>query len=327
MIVIAVIALASVFSLAACNKENPQDGGTVDVHIVIPDGAPALSLAKLLQEKPQYEGYNITYQIVAGATEVSTAFANGTATLAIAPTNIAANLYNKTGAKLITVNLHGVLYLVGTEGAASLSDLVGKVVYNIGRGGTPDLTFKYILAENGLSYTESEEPVAGKVALHYVSSGSELVPLLKQGKAKYGILGEPAVTQSKNAAGTTVLFDIQAEWEKVTDNAAYPQAGLIGQSSFLTDKNAAFIDWLVEKMKENDQWIIDNASSVGAILTANGSALNLNFNAAIIENCNIDTVKANLIKGDVTAYLTVIHSFSAQAVGGSVPDGNFYYYK
>ncbi len=313
-----------VFALSACNNQNEEKPSKIN--IVMPDGAPSLAMAKLMKEKPQVDGINTTYEIVNGASEISAKFANKEADAAIIPTNLAATLYNK-GADivLVSVNVKGLLYMVGTQPANSLNDLVGEVVYNIGRGATPDLTFKYILSKNKIEYVESQTPVEGKVALHYVSSGSELIPLLKNKTAKFGILGEPAVTQSTVAAQTQVLFDIQQLWNTATNTTdGIPQASLVIKRS-LAEKYPNIVSELLTLVSQNNDWIKTNSSELSEILKNNGSALSINFSQAIVNRCNISATTAVDAKVFIDAYLKVLYEMNPKTIGEKMPDNNFYY--
>ncbi|MFA5449329.1 MAG: hypothetical protein WC292_02715 [Clostridia bacterium] len=327
---IALLAVGSAFMLIACGDTTPEDGEPIKVKIVVPDGAPTLALAKLIKERPSYEGYEISYQIVPGATEIGAAFANASdpATFAITPTNLAAVLNKNTGAKLLSVNVHGVLYIVGGTGmtATSLNDLKGEVLYSIGRAGTPGITFKHILDENGIKYVEDEDsPAEDEIGIKYVESGADLIPMLKMGEAKFGLLGEPAATASVANAGTSILFNLQELWEDATDGVAYTQASLIGQAAFLNDSaNKNFIEWLLVKVEENDEWVLDNAADASNALKDAG-ATSVPAARAVIERCNITTVRAKDIKEDVVSYLAVLHAFNPQTVGGVLPSDSFFY--
>lgn len=178
IIIAALLALGVTLSFAACQKDG--DPQTVDIKIVVPDGAPALAISKLIHDGAIYDGYNITYEVVPGATEISAKVLNGEADFAIAPTNTASILYNNNaGIKMLSASTYGNLYLVGKNAVDDLNGLIGSVVLIIGQGGTPDLTFKYILTQNGIAFVNSDTIVEGKVALRYVGGGSELIPLLK----------------------------------------------------------------------------------------------------------------------------------------------------
>ena len=176
-----IMALLVTVALVGCENKDDNTGddsasGTVTVNVVVPDGSPAIAIAKLVSEKPTFAGYNISYSIVEGATQISAAILNDTANIAIAPLNLGATMYNKgMGVKLITTNVQGSLYMVGKNmpecatTAEKLASLKGKVVYNIGQGATPDLTFKYILDHFGIKYAEGDTATAGVVTLNYVN--------------------------------------------------------------------------------------------------------------------------------------------------------------
>ena len=334
-----IMALFVTVALVGCENKDDNTGDdsaseAVTVNVVVPDGSPAIAIAKLVSEKPTFAGYNISYSIVEGATQISAAILNDTANIAIAPLNLGATMYNKgMGVKLVTTNVQGSLYMVGKnmpEGATTaekLASLKGKVVYNIGQGATPDLTFKYILDHFGIDYVEGDTATAGVVTLNYVNTGSELIPLLKQGKAEYGIMGEPAVTKANLNAGTSTVFDIQALWQESTGSATagFPQAGVFVKESLLTSEHAAFIEWFITKLQENDEWAPANAETVSSALTSAGSTSLAGLTSATIAACNLDTVKAADAKAAVNTYLGALFEFNKATVGGKMPDDAFFY--
>lgn len=325
IVALAICLTLSLVAFTGCKKDDMATDN-LTLNIVMPDGAPALAMAKYMSDGAQIEGVTANFEIVAGATEVMARVTNGEADAAIVPTNLAATMYNKNlGIELVSVNVFGVLYLVGTEDAVSLSDLEGKIVYNIGRGGTPDLTFKYILAENGIEYVESDVAQSDKVALKYVSSGSELIPLLKTGVAKYGILGEPAVSQAVAKAVASIKFDLQALWNDASGTTGgIPQASLVVKKSIL-DQNPGLAEKLVTLLSGNANWLSENLAGVGALISGKGSTLAVTLTQPILDRCNLRVKAAASAKAEVNAYLTVLHGFNAQTVGGKLPDDGFFY--
>mgnify|MGYP002524338719 CR=1 FL=1 len=132
-------------------NETTENKGTLT--ITVPDGAPALTVLSL--NGTNIYGYDIVVNVVSKADLVLGALTNGTSDVVVLPTNVCAKLYNKgMKVKLASVNIFGVLYMVSKTEVNSLDDLVGKTIYNIGMGGTPDLTLKYILKTNGYNYQE-----------------------------------------------------------------------------------------------------------------------------------------------------------------------------
>ncbi len=299
-------------------------GGTSEtVVFMTPDGAPAVAAASLMGEK-EIGGRQTDFRIINSAEEIMANVVNGTADVAIMPLNLAAKAYNegtKEKVKLLSVNVFGCLYMVGKAPLDGPESLVGKVVYNIGQNATPDITFRYILEKNNIPYEVSETPVEGKVALQYVSDASALPPMFKTGKAEYGIMGEPAVTNCNAATGTTTVLDIQAEWEKVV-GTRYPQAGVVINSELAGD--AKFVAALREKLAANAEWCTANAADIKDVITARGSALTVNFTAELIGRCNVGYAAASEIKTAVEEYLGAVLQFAPNAVGKKLPDDGFY---
>ena len=111
---------------------------------------------------------------VVTATSIGSFVANGTADLAVMPSNAAANMYNRSGKyKLVMTLTHGNLYIVGGE-MSGADSLVGKRVGAIGQGQVPDLVLRYILKRKGIDYVLSRA--------------------LKAGLIDFGLLAEPAAS-------------------------------------------------------------------------------------------------------------------------------------
>ena len=314
-------------SLVACSGKKEKKDITVDVYM--PDGAPALALAKLMHDEYTQDGYKVSYHIVASDT-IASHITNGNADIAIVPTNAAANLYNKgNDIKIVSSNTWGLLYMVGnadnTTAITDLNSLKGEVVGVIGQGQVPDLVFKYILEANDIEYVASDTAVAGKVALKYVADGPTMIPLLKTKQLKYGILGEPAATNSTVKASTAVVLDIQAAWQEASnESSSYPQASLVVKSSFLED-HTSFVTAMLDEIELSSSWILDNEDKLSDTLKAHGSTTEVTYTDAILQRCNIKLVKGNDMKVAVTAFLESLHSIVPNSIGGSLPNEDFYY--
>ncbi|MCM1533029.1 MAG: hypothetical protein NC099_00050 [Corallococcus sp.] len=311
-IVCCALAVVATFLFYACAPDSSDE-----IKIFLPDGAPALTVANLFSAN-QIGGRKVSLTITTGA-DVQSKTLNGEADVVVCPTNMAATLYNKgVKYKLATANLFGLLYLVGNGEADDLFDLVGKVVYSIGKNNTPEFVFKKILSSNGIEYADGDTAQAGKVVIRYFGAGSEIVPLLKSGLAQYAILGEPAVTK----AGVKDLFDLQALWKDATGlEESYPQAGVFVKEELFAD--GKFMTALLDALNANVTYISEHSGDVASLLTANGSS-DFNgtvFTADTLERCNIRCVKASDCKAQMTAYFKAIQSVN---VGFQLPDDGFY---
>ena len=326
------IVCLSAIVLAGCDDKEKDEA--IEINVIVPDGSPAIALAKMINDNDAPEGYKINYRIVEGATNIGTSIAQGSADVAIAPTNLLSTIYNNTGSgKLVGTIVQGALYMVGKTAlpgdttAEKLASLKGKVVYNIGQGATPDLTFKYILEHFDIEYANTAEPASDQIGLQYVNSGSELIPLLKQGKAQFGVLGEPAVSNANSNAQTQTVLDIQELWKEVTEsqNAGFPQAGLYVVNKYLSGEHWPLIDWIKEKMVEAGSWAVGNPSLVSQIMVENGSASLNGLTAEKIAGCNISWISATDSKKSMNQYLGALYLFDPKTIGGRLPDDGFYY--
>lgn len=310
----AIFILTAAFCTVACNTND-----AVDVYVV--DGAPALSILSLT-EKTEIAGRKVNIHIVPDIDALTGAIGNGSADVTVCPLNVSAKLYNGgVDFRLMSVNIFGVLHVV-SKTSVTLEGLKGKTVYNIGKGGTPDVTFKYILAQNGIAYTENlDVPKLDKVNFKYVSKASDLIPLLNQGIAEFGVMGEPAVTQACNVANVSPVIDITGEWKKVC-GSEYTQAGVTVKGELLSDKK--FIKELYNVLSNNKQYALDNCSEIKTILKGKGSTLSIEFNENIVNNCNLGCSLACEIKSDIEKYLTALNTYNSASIGGKLPDSGFY---
>lgn len=307
-----VIVAAFVCSLAACKPTHDSE-----LTFYVPDGAPALAVASLF-ENNKLAGKRLNLTITTGA-NVQAKVLNGEADIVVCPTNMAAMLYNKgVDYKLVSANVFGLLYLVGNKPAASLNELIGKVVHSIGKNNTPEFVFKKILDSANIEYIDSDVAVEGKVAIRYYNAGGEIVPHLKSGNIDYAILGEPTVTKS----GVPELFDLQALWKQAANlDESYPQAGVFVKSALLADTK--LIDGLLEALNGNAQYLQDNSGKIASLLVENGSNdfNGTTFTADALARCNIRCVKATDCKAQLTAYFNAITTINT---GFKLPDDGFY---
>lgn len=324
--IIAILCAVTALCFSACASEDLSSSDSsvqkVAYTLAVPDGAPALAVASLMKNSAEIDGHKMTYKIVP-ADNIATEISSGSSDLALMPTNASAKLFNKgIKLKLVSVNVFGVLYMVGKTPISSIADLKGKVVYNIGKGKTPDLMLKYFLTEANVEYVESDTAVSGKVALSYVSEATELVGKLVKGAAEYGVLGQPVAANANVKAGTQNVLDFQAEWENINGDEGYPQAGVVANEAASSD--ASFISALYSALSENYEYIHENPEQLKQLLAANGSALTFDFTAAVVEACNIGCKKATEAKTALETYFNAIKFFDPTFIGGDLPSDGYY---
>ena len=316
-IVFALILALACFVFVGCDKPD-KDSHTINV--VMPDGAPALALAKLFYENPKFDGYKINYNIVAGATGIQEKMLSGEADIALLPTNMAANLYNKgIDIKIVACNVFGLLYMVGKTPIDQLEDLYGKTVYNLGQGNTPDFVFKTILEQNDINYAATDTPKNNEVGLRYAPDAESIIAMMKASQIEYAILGEPQVSQALNIAEDfEIVLNLQQEWQQ-----GYPQVATVAKADII-EIHKDFLNSFLQEVEQNVQWIADNPEKVGQALASKGSQVNF-ISAESIARCNIRFEKAGDIQETIDNYLRLMYDFNVNFVGGKIPDEGLYY--
>ncbi len=122
-------------------------------NFVVPDGAPALAIAKFISEQQNFvNGATFNYKVVSA--DAIAGYMNGsfspTADFMILPIK-AATINYKMKYTMVSVITHGNLYLISKT--QSVTGLVGKKVGVMGgENEVPDVTLKVILKKNGLKY-------------------------------------------------------------------------------------------------------------------------------------------------------------------------------
>ncbi|MEM9495390.1 MAG: ABC transporter substrate-binding protein [Pseudomonadota bacterium] len=264
----------------------------------------------------QFKAWRNPHELRAGLT-------SGTIDLFIAPTQTAANLYNRgLGVRLVNVMTNGLLYVVSADPSIStIADLKGKKASVPFRNDTPDIVFKRLLSLNGLSLETD-------LSVEFTGTPIEAVQLLTAGRIDAAVVPEPAASAAilrAGVAGKTVsrVIDIQKAWADATDaSASLPQAGLGVTEAFLT-ANGPAIDALQNALEKAVASV--NADPATA---ANDAAAVLSMPWPVLEKSipfsNLVATPARDARPALEAMFTVIAEADADAIGGNLPDTDFY---
>lgn len=131
-----------------------------DCTVYMPDGAPALAMAKLMWEDTQDDG--LVYKVVAPtmiSSQVTYKDDSKNADFCVLPITAASKLLGSgENYKMLGVVTHGNLYLLAKDGtpltAENISLLQGKTVGVLQMNEVPGMTLKTVLNKYGLSYKE-----------------------------------------------------------------------------------------------------------------------------------------------------------------------------
>ena len=326
-LVCVVMAVLMVFGLASCKK--PQDDNSYTLYV--PDGAPALSVARLLNTNNAVENLNIK---VVQASMISSYVTgeNPKADFAIMPVNACSKLLGSAkDYKMLGVVTHGNLFLMKKANGvnittSNLSELIGKKVGVINLTNVPGLTFKAILAQNNIPFT-SEVASFSEQTLNLVAlaDGMAVTP---NSECDYFVVPEPAMTTKQNATQGKLSLSASLQ-ELYGGTEGYPQAVLVGKNSVIS---TAVAQNLINSFSQNQAWLTDANTKMEDIISAVKSGYiddfsptfsAQNLNATVINNCAIKFIDAQSQKQSVLAYLQKINAISANAWG--TPVDEFFY--
>ena len=314
-------------SSANGNSETSQSvtkaSATLSMGVV--NGAPALAVANIaggFDFSDEKNDVKTNVNVEKDAPAVIAGLTNGTYDMAILPLNVASKLYNagKLGVKLVSVNIFSVLHVLTKGEYNNLNDMKGKVVYTVGAGGTPEVALKNILTANGIKFADGDKGADSEtVYINAVSEAQLVMAALKKGEADFAILGEPVVSQAMAKTGAKIAFSVEDEWKKAHPGVGFVQAGLIVKSAVL-DNYGGYVDELIEKMGENNAYVLEHVETVSDELKLINATLP-KLSAETLARCLIGADKASIRRADIEAFLKALNPAD---YGGKLPSDDFY---
>lgn len=332
LLIAVALSLTAVFAFTACGSENDD----AKLSLYAPDGAPALSVARLLNDETTLSSVDVKI-VEASTIQAYVTGENPKADFAIMPVNAASKILGTgNNYQMLGVVTHGNLFLMkkqsGTEITLSnLDTLKGKKVGVINLANVPGLTFKAILSDNDIEYvdiSESGAVKADKVNLIGLSSGTEVTPA---SDCDYFVVPEPAATTKANA--TQGKLAIAASLQDLYGaEGGYPQAVLVVKKQ-IAESKTKYIKALTDSFAENVNWLKADTTLMTDVVAAVQSGFVKedtaptftanNLNANVIENCAIEFVSAFESKTAVLSYLAKLNAISNNAWG--TPADSFFY--
>lgn len=336
-----VLLLMMIFTASACsqNVEEPEviieepTGEEVDtpqvttpeeplyVKAMMPEGATTIAMLKMIYEQPELmNNVIVEYESINSTDLLASEIIAEKADFALIPTNLAIKLYNKgVPYKFVSINTHGNLYMITSEDIDSWDSLRGKDVYMIGQGLVPDLIFKALLEANGLDPEKD-------LNIIYLSGTSEVAPTYIAGKSTITIMPEP-VLSTLDAKGIPfkMLFDLQEEYEKISGvEGGFPQAGLVVRNT-IAEVYPNLVVAFADALSESSDWLNEFPDLAGGY----AEQLELGIPAPVfvkaVDGLNIRHEDAFLNKDKLESFFTMLYSFSPEAIGGKMPDEDFYF--
>lgn len=315
-----------VFAFASCGKktETPQNAQepTVKANVFMISGPTGIGAVNLMEAdelgsaKGDYE-----FTVVAAPTEIVAKISNKEADIAAVATNMAATIYNRTngGVTVLAVNTLGVLNVLtnGTE-ITSLADLKGKKVYSTGQGANPEYVIDYLLTKNGVNPDTDLD-------LQFKAEGTELVTIWATEPDAVIIAPQPVATSILNKyQGSKLAIDLTDEWDKVGDGSALMMGCVIVRNEFLQD-HPATVKLFLEEYEESIKKTNSDVEGTATLCEKFGIVAKAALAKRAIPASNVCFVTGSDMKTKLSGYLAVLFAADKTAIGGKLPQDNFYY--
>ena len=281
-------------------------------------GPTAMGMVKLLEDgKETYEP-----TILGAADELVPLILQGEIDIASVPANLAATLYNKTegGITVLAVNVLGVLYIgeYNTEDLNSLADLKGRTIYATGKGSTPEYFLRYVLTQNGIDPDKD-------VIIEWKSEPSEVVALLNAEQKGIAMLPQPYVTAAaaQLGEGFRVALSLSEEWAALDNGTLCTTAVVMARSEFV-EQNPEAVEAFLGELEASVQWVNENVADA-AQLCGDYGIIKAPVAQKAIPQCNLVCITGTDMQQALSGCLNVIFEENPKAVGGALPESDFYY--
>ena len=311
---------------AAPVEESAEVNEGTEVNIAVlagPTGIGAVSLMEGSDNGETVNTYNFT--IASENSEVTAGLTNGSFDIAAVATNVAANLYNKTGGaiRICALNTYGVLYILenGTS-VNSIQDLVGRTIYAVGQGANPEYVLEYILTRNGLTW--SADGSDADVQIEFMDSET-LTAGMASGMYDLCMLPVPAVTsvEVQNSDVRTAL-NLTDEWNTVAEDGSLTMGCIVVRTEFAEQHPEAVAAFLTEYAASIAS-VTGDVSHASELCESYGIVPKAAIAAKAIPDCNLCCVTGADIQSVIEPYYQVLFNANPDSIGGAVPDEAFYY--
>lgn len=310
---------------AETEPETEAAAEAVTVRLGALTGPTAIGMVKLWHDADNGENVNHYEHTLAGsADELTPLILQGELDIASVPANLSSVLYNKTegGVKVMAVNVLGVLYIceMGGEDIQSVADLKGQTIYATGKGSTPEYFLRYILTQNGIDPDQD-------VTLEWESEPAEVIAQLNADGKGVAMMPQPQVTAAgaKLGEGFRVALSVTDEWAKVGGGSQCTTAVVMVRSAFAEEHPEAVEAFLAD-FTASAQWVNENVAEAAQfcvdyeILAVPSPVLE-----KAIPKCNITCIIGSEMKEALSGCLGVLFEQNPKAVGGALPQDDFYY--
>ncbi|WP_353172319.1 ABC transporter substrate-binding protein [Paracandidimonas soli] len=252
----------------------------------------------------------------------------GTADFIAAPSNVAANLYNRgVPVKLLNISVWGMLWLVSRNpDFKTLADFKGQEIAMPFRADMPDILFSLLSQGQGL------DP-AKDFRLRYVASPMDAMQLLITRRVDHALLAEPAVSMALRKTQSFPVsiiapdlyrsVSLQDEWGRVLQREPrIPQAGIVALGQARQD--AELLDKVQQAYAASQRWCYENPDDCGKLAA---SHIEMFIPEAVADAMRVSIphyATASEARPELEYFYQALLDRQPGLVGGKLPDDGFY---
>lgn len=300
--------------------------GPESINLAVLSGPTGVGAAKLLSDNEKGESankYNVT--VASDNSEIAAKLLNGDLDIACMASNVAANLYNKSGGKVqaLCLSTLGVLYILerGEGSIGSMAELKGKTIYATGQGANPEFVLNYLLKENGLDPKQDVE-IVWKTA-------QEVQAAMLGGEAEFAMLPVPAATAVQVQAKAkemqvAAVLDLTEEWNKVSSDSVLTMTTVVARTEFV-QQYPQTVEKFLSEYEASIDYVNSNVAEAAEMVVQFGIVPAVPIAKLAIPDCNLVYVDKQAMQKQIEGYYKVLFEADPTSVGGAVPDGGFYY--
>jgi len=280
-------------------------------------GPTAMGMVRMMDENNSEYAFSIS----AAADEITPKLVKGEIDIAALPANLASVLYNRTEGEIrvLAVNTLGVMYIAERGSSiASVQDLAGKTIYTAGKGSVPEYALNYILTANGLIPGED-------VQIEFKAEHSECLSALLSDESAAAMLPQPFITTAMTKAqDMRVALDLTEEWDKLNSGSAMITGVVVARNEFI-EENPDAVEEFLSDYAESVEFTNANVAEAAA-LVGKYDIVPAQVAEKAIPECNIVCISGEAMLGMLPGYLEALYEQAPEAVGGKLPDAEFYYH-
>ena len=311
----------------ASEAESSADESTVEkdetvIRVGGLKGPTSIGMVKVMKDNKEGTALNnYEFTIEAAADSLAPLMLQGKLDIAAVPTNLASVLYNKTEGKvkLLAVNTLGVLYIVHRGEELSVADLKGKTLYATGKSAVPEYALRYVLSQNGIDPDKD-------ITIEWKSQPDEVVAVLSADENAIAMLPQPYVTVAQTKVeGLNIALDLTEEWDKLESGSRLITGTLVVNAEF-AEKHPQLVERFLEEYEASTKFVNENIDEA-ATLVEEFDIVKAAIAKKAIPYCNIVFIRGEEMKAPVEGYLKTVFDQNNTAVGGKLPEDDFYYTK